>query len=61
MAIQCTQVLEIAGIGQRIQVDQRLIAGRHPVQDEVATNEAGTAGYQNHRSALSAKFADAQL
>jgi len=38
-AIQCTQVLEIAGVSQRIQVDNRLIGPCYPVEDKAAADD----------------------
>ena len=44
---QCGQVFEIAGVGQRVEVDDRFIRPRQPVEDEIATYEAGAAGDKN--------------
>jgi hypothetical protein len=38
------QVGEVAGVGQRVEVDDRLAGWRQPVEHEVAADEAGAAG-----------------
>ena len=47
VAVQAGQVLAVAGVGQRVQGDDGLCAGvgrGQPVENEVAADEAGTAG-----------------
>jgi hypothetical protein len=41
------QVVQITGIGERIEIDDpgRLI--RKPLQDEIGADETGAAGYEN--------------
>ena len=48
VAIQRGEVLEIARVGKRVEVDDRLVRLRQPVEDEVAADEASTAGDKNH-------------
>ena len=47
------QRVDVAGVGQRIEVDDALAAARERVEDEIATDEAGAAGDQQgfHRRA----------
>ena len=47
VALQRGQGLQIASIGQLVEVDQYLIRQFEPVQRKVATNKAGSAGYKN--------------
>lgn len=47
IALQRSQILQIARVSQLVQIDHRLIARAQPVQNEVTTNEAGPTGYQN--------------
>ena len=44
VALQGGEVLEVAGVGQRVEIDDRLIGMGQPVEDEVAADEAGSAG-----------------
>ena len=44
VALQGGEVLEVAGVGQRVEIDDRLIGLGQPVEDEVAADEAGSAG-----------------
>jgi hypothetical protein len=44
VALQGRQILQIAGVGQGIQVDHRFVGLRKPIQDEVAADEPGAAG-----------------
>jgi len=48
------QVVQIAGVGEFVDVEHRLVARGEPVQHEVGTNESGTAGNENHGSGFSA-------
>src|SRR5690606_17607866 len=50
IALQRAQVLQIAGIGQQIQIEYGLIALGQPVENEIAADEAGTAGDKDHSS-----------
>ena len=48
LTVYAGQVLEIARIGQGVQIDHRLVAVGQPVQHEIAADESGAAGNQNH-------------
>ena len=48
ITLQGGEVLEVAGVGQRVEVDDRFIRLRQPVEDEIAADEAGAAGDENH-------------
>ena len=48
VALQGGEVLEVAGVGQRVEVDDGLIGLGQPVEDEVAADEAGTTGDEDH-------------
>lgn len=45
VAIDGRQALQVARVGQLIQVDDQLICLSYPVQDKVSADEAGSAGY----------------
>jgi len=40
--------LQVARVGEGIQIDHRLVAHAKPVEYEVCTDKAGAAGYENH-------------
>jgi len=42
------QGLEIAGVGELVEVDDRFVALGDPVEDEIGADEAGAAGNQDH-------------
>ena len=46
--LQSRQRFKVAGIGELIEVDDRLIMPSEPIQDEVGTDEAGTACDEDH-------------
>jgi hypothetical protein len=48
IGLQGTEVFEVARVGERIQREHGLIAIGQPIEDEVATDEAGGASYQYH-------------
>ena len=48
VAAQAGQILGIAGVGELVEIDHRLLRLLHPVQHEICTNEACGASYQNH-------------
>ncbi len=48
IALQAGQVLQVAGVGEFVEVDHGLVTLGQPVEHEVATNEAGAAGDDNH-------------
>ena len=50
IGVERLQVLGVAGVGERVQVDDRLVAPGEPVEDEVGADEAGAAGDQDHGS-----------
>jgi hypothetical protein len=47
IALQAGQVGAVAGVGERVEVDDRLVRCRQPVEHEVAADEAGAAGDEN--------------
>jgi hypothetical protein len=47
IAFDRREVREVAGVGQRVQADQRIGLGSHPLMDEVGTDEAGCAGHED--------------
>ena len=47
VALQAGQILQVTGIGQLVEIKNRLIALGEPVQHEIAADEPGTAGYEN--------------
>ena len=48
IAVQRRQVAEVAGVGQRVEVEHRLVALREPVEHEVGTDETGAASDEDH-------------
>ena len=42
------EVAQIAGVGQRIEIDDRLAFLREPIENEIGADEAGAAGDENH-------------
>ena len=50
IAIQGRQILQVAGIGEFVQIHHRLVAAGQPVQNEIAANETGAACYKNHEN-----------
>ena len=50
VALERRKVAEIPGVGELVEVDDRLGARREPIEDEVGADEAGASGDQNHRS-----------
>jgi len=55
VAFQAGQVVQVAGVGQLIQVEHGLVTAAKPVEYEVGANEAGAAGDQDHGENLSRK------
>jgi hypothetical protein len=45
---QRCEILAIASVGQFVEVEDEFVALRQPVENEVCSDEAGAAGYQNH-------------
>src|SRR6202040_4333290 len=52
IAFKRGQIAEIAGVGQLVEVDDRLDAGVEPVENEIGTDEPGTSGHQNHAGSM---------
>ncbi len=50
IALQRREVLQIACVGELVEVDEGLIAAGQPVEDEVGADETRAAGDQNHGS-----------
>src|SRR5690606_34447370 len=50
--LQSGKVRRVARIGQRIQIDHRLLTDSQPVADEVGTDKSATTCYQNHPNTL---------
>ncbi len=48
VALQRLEVGQIARVRERVEVDDVLVVVLEPVEDEIATDEAGAAGDQNH-------------
>ena len=48
IAVQRGEVLPVAGIGELVDVDYRLVTASQPVQHEVRADETGTACHENH-------------
>ena len=42
------QVLGVAGVGEGVEIDDRLVACGQPVEDEIRADEAGAAGDEDH-------------
>ena len=47
ITLQCGQVLEVARVRERVEVDDGFVRLAQPVEHEVAANEAGAAGDQD--------------
>lgn len=50
IALQAREVFQVAGVGEFVEVDDRLVGLDQPVEHKIATNEAGTASDQNCHS-----------
>ena len=48
IAVERGQVLEVARVGQLVEIDDRFAGLGEPVQHEIGADEPGAAGYQNH-------------
>jgi hypothetical protein len=46
--LQAGQVFQVAGVGELVEVDHRLIGLGQPVEYEIAADEAGSASHENH-------------
>jgi len=47
IAVQAGEILQVAGVGQLIEVDDRFIRLAQPVEDEISADETGTTGDEN--------------
>jgi hypothetical protein len=47
IVLQPSEVFQIPGIGQAVEVDNRLIARGKPVVDEIRSNKTGAASHKN--------------
>ncbi|MNI90020.1 hypothetical protein D3C87_2181360 [compost metagenome] len=47
IARQAAEVIQVAGIGQLVQIDYGFIGVSQPIQYEICPNEACTASYQD--------------
>lgn len=48
IALQASEVLDVASVGELVEVEDRLIRLGKPVEHKVTAYEASTACYQNH-------------
>jgi len=48
VAVQAGEVLQVAGVGEFVEIEDRLVVLSQPVEDEVRADEAGAAGDENH-------------
>ena len=48
VAVEGGEIAHVPGVGELVEVDDRLVVGREPVEDEVAADESGAAGDENH-------------
>ena len=42
------QILEVARVGEHVEIDDRLVAGGEPVEDEITADKAGAARNEDH-------------
>ncbi len=47
VAFERSQIFQVAGVGECVEIDDRLVALREPVEHEVAADEAGAAGHEH--------------
>ena len=52
---QAFKITGVAGIGQKVEIDDRFIFGRVPVQYEIGAYEPGSAGYQDGHSKITGR------
>ena len=52
IALKAGEVFQVAGVGEFVEVDNGLVRLGQPVEHEVAADEAGAAGDENHGSIL---------
>ena len=48
IALQAGQVVQVACVGEFVEIKHRLFAGGKPVKNKVGADEAGAAGDKNH-------------
>jgi hypothetical protein len=48
IAVQRSEIFEVAGVGQLVEVEHRLVAFAQPAENEIGADEARTAGHKNH-------------
>jgi hypothetical protein len=48
IALQAGQIVQVARIGELVEVDNRLVVACQPVEDEVGANKACAASDKNH-------------
>ncbi|BDX22505.1 hypothetical protein TUM22923_18260 [Polynucleobacter sp. TUM22923] len=53
--MQASEILEIAGVGEFVEIDDGLIGLIQPVENEVAANKSGTASNQYAQEATSSQ------
>ncbi|OIQ66306.1 hypothetical protein GALL_521250 [mine drainage metagenome] len=56
VALQALQGFRVAGVGQFVKVDDRLVMQGQPVEDEICANKAGTASNENHECSRKTKI-----
>ena len=52
IALQAGQVVQVAGVGELVEVEHGLVRAAEPVEHEVGAYEAGAAGDQDHGGSL---------
>jgi len=52
VALQTSQVFQIARVCELVQIEHRLVINTQPVQNEICADEAGAACNQNHDNDL---------
>ena len=57
VAAQGREVLEVARVGKRVEIDHRLVRPGKPVEYEIAADEAGTAGDQYRHAEATCRWA----
>lgn len=50
VTFQVFEVLEVTGVGEQVEVHHRFVGLVEPVEDEVGTDEAGSAGNEDQRN-----------
>jgi hypothetical protein len=47
-----SEIAEVAGVGEQVEIEDRLALCGEPIQDEVGADEAGAAGDEDHVDSL---------